>query len=524
MIEDFESFLRGTHTSESIPPGPLRAAISVDTGLEEPIAEALAAGRDVVVTGSAGGGKTQFIERVVELLRESGAVGGSTSPDENAPQDHIVVVRDLTAIRHEQRGSSLEGRAGTTARLVGANEGTLGSVDRHPFDRVLETLHNMQQGMIPSDVQSPVIVDLGGFDPFDKAFTEILGLPLLAEVVDHVQCCVTERSCPRRRAWRQLASAAVRQNLARVLAVSQGPREVLFRDVWDFVAELALGGDCQADPPTSPWFWRAFYGESEIARRLVTSIPPELIAMPGDDLRLYYGDWQNLKASPLQGVQLQWLPHKPSQAEDGLSRRNRMNWLRLQVGLTTSRADNGGRPPLVSPLESDAVTAVGHEKPDLLVLGLNRYHRFNLEAKTPEQVLELWIDLGIERRQHRPFGMFSLGTVPRTSIRVTRSEIVGNLPGTQAKGLRAYLRGPSGKGALRLDHRLLAALLRGRPIRLADRQLEDVDWAIWRFYIDLAASHEPRQLEVLRFSRDFANVSHMAWQIEAATHRIEPAI
>jgi hypothetical protein len=247
--------------------------------------------------------------------------------------------------------------------------------------------------------------------------------------------------------------------------------------------------------------------------------------MPRDDLRLYYGDWQHLEAKPYEGTQLQRLPGKgkPSQAENATSRRNMMNWLRLQIALVT-KPQVEARSVLVSGLESDAALAVVHGKPDLLIVGLNRYHRYNLEAKIPEQVLELWVDLGIERRQHRPLGMFSLGTISRAAISVSRSEIVGNLPGTQKKGLRAYLHGPSEHGALRLDHRLLAALRRGRPVRLADRQHEDVDWAIWRFYVELAATQQPDRLEVLRFTKDFGSVVHTTWKVEAGTHRIEPAV
>jgi hypothetical protein len=523
VISEFETFLRGTHTSERIGSSELRKAISVDTGLERPIADALAVGRDVVITGSAGGGKTQFVERVMELLANRPKVPAPASPGEANGAPHVLVIRDLTAVHPDNRAATLRGQKGTTARLIAANEGTLGSVVQPPFDRVLDTLHEMQQGKAPTEDHLPVVVDLGGFNPFEAAFAEIVGLPLIAEVVNQLDCCVSPITCPRRRAWKQLLSLEVRQKLAQVLTVSQGPREVLLRDVWDFVADLAIGGDCQQNPPTSTWFWRVFFGESEISLRLLENIRPELIAMPRDDIRLYYGDWQNLEAEPFDGVKLQWLPSRPAQANEPLNRRSMMNWLKLQMALVTKPPRESGQ-WLVSGSESDAVLEVGQERPDLLVAGLNRYHRYNLEAKIPEQVLELWVDLGIERRQHRPLGMFSLGSIPRASVRISRSEIVGNLAGVQMKGLRAYLRGSSDKGALRLDHRLLAALLRGRPVRLADRQHEDVDWAIWRFYIDLAGTQQPGRLEILRFGNNFGHVTHAAWKIESGTNRIEPAI
>src|SRR5579872_29459 len=123
VIKQFEEFLRGTHTSERLS-AELRRAISVDTGLEKPIALALVAGRDVVVTGSAGGGKTQFVERVVELLAEEAEAPKPVAPGESNGVRHVLVVRDLTAVPVDLRASTLKGQIETVARLIAANEGT----------------------------------------------------------------------------------------------------------------------------------------------------------------------------------------------------------------------------------------------------------------------------------------------------------------------------------------------------------------------------------------------------------------
>jgi hypothetical protein len=197
VIKQFEEFLRGTHTSERLS-AELRKAISVDTGLERPIAAALAAGRDVVVTGSAGGGKTQFVERVVEILGEGEENPMAIPAGEGEAAPHILVVRDLTAIPNDQRAATLTPQDATVALFIAANEGTLGSVTQPPFHRVLDTLHEMQQGRAPTDTSLPVVVDLGGFNPFEAAFAEILGLPLLNEVVSELNCCVSPITCPRR--------------------------------------------------------------------------------------------------------------------------------------------------------------------------------------------------------------------------------------------------------------------------------------------------------------------------------------
>lgn len=495
--------------------------VSVDTGLERPVTEALRAGRDVVITGSAGGGKTQLVERVVELLAGSEPRLATHSWDDEGNEPGIRVIRDLTAVPAAVRAAALLRTSSTTAMLVAANEGTLGRITSGDFVGVLDLLHQMQQGVNPTKAGQPVVVDLAGYDPFATALPDLLGLDLLRDVVNTGTCCADPTTCPRRMAWAQLASPVVRRRVSDVLASAKGPGEVIFRDLWDFIADIALGGDCRATPPTSTWFWRVFFGDSVLSRQLRESRPPDLIAIPGDEIRLYYGDWMGVNAEPVEGAAFVWPTLSPVELNGAVARQGALNWLRVEIALLSDDATLVS--VLQAGLETSLTAAVRAGQPEPLIAALNRYQRYNLSERVPEQLLELWVDLSVERRQLRPLGAFSLGSVPRALIDVGRSLLIGNWPETKS-GARAFLRGPNG-ASLRLDDRLLAALARGRSVRLADREHDDIDWALWRFYVRMAPAQldaPSTRLDVMTFGASFATVETHGWSIEAATYRVEP--
>src|SRR4051812_41037639 len=90
---ELKSFLASVKVAETISDS-LRAAISVETGLEEAIRSAVAAGKDVVVAGSAGGGKTHLLHAL------DGHFSVFQWPDESIPDDDpcVAVVPDATIV------------------------------------------------------------------------------------------------------------------------------------------------------------------------------------------------------------------------------------------------------------------------------------------------------------------------------------------------------------------------------------------------------------------------------------------
>src|SRR5262245_43021073 len=107
-------FLRGAKIGERLPSvvaEQLYVPTSVDGEdwvLEDALIDALAAGRHVVVAGSAGGGKTTLIN----VLRPRAAARGLTFVTPKAskwreavdrPADVVAVIPDLTAVKETQR-------------------------------------------------------------------------------------------------------------------------------------------------------------------------------------------------------------------------------------------------------------------------------------------------------------------------------------------------------------------------------------------------------------------------------------
>src|SRR3954447_17577019 len=101
IVAEFRRFLGSVKTSEALS-HELRPHVSVHTGLEAAFESALRAGRDVVVAGSGGGGKTHLIEsiqnhapgvpRVVQWKRQTEPV-----------EPFIRVVLDATGLPPSER-------------------------------------------------------------------------------------------------------------------------------------------------------------------------------------------------------------------------------------------------------------------------------------------------------------------------------------------------------------------------------------------------------------------------------------
>ncbi len=525
LLEPFRQFLAGTKTTERVTSQELLDAISVDTGLENIVVEALRAGRDVVVTGSAGGGKTQLTRRVVGRLAKANPPLAARAWDDPdwASVDAIPAVQliaDLTATPSPVRAQALTRMPGATGLLLAANEGTLASLNLSPLGDVIGTLHQMQQGDDPDDSGQPVVVDLGGYNPFSGAFEEVLRLDLLNELIG--DCCEDRDVCPRWLSWQLLRLPAVASRLNELITRALGPTEVLFREVWDLIADLALQGDCEATLPTSPWFWRVFYGGSALSRRLRAVADPSVLALPEDEIRLFYGDWAGVAATPFEGGEFLWLSVAPSDVQSDALKASMMAWLKAELALTSAAGHLVPRFGTGSQQEIDVALHSGN--PESLIEALNRYYTYSLSPTAARNALDLWFDLSIERRQRRPQGSISLGTIPRGRVSIRRSVLVGNA-GEHVFGARVFLATDAG-ASLRLDERLVATLTRGRSVRVADRRHDDVDWAIGRFYVESSTNIAPEALTriaTLTFSDDFREFELHQWSLDPLSLTLEPA-
>jgi hypothetical protein len=409
VLEQFKYFLGSRKVAETVSP-ELRMHISVQTGLEGPLLSALSAERDVVIAGSAGGGKSHLLDSVF---------GGAEPvtlpvrwPDEPEPTGRFIrVISDATALAVTDRHRMMSPRPkNCVAVAIAINEGPLLALKRaHPissYARAVELLHSGQQGVrLPPDLDAPVVIDVGGYDPVEAGvIARLANLPLLSELVETSPCtCEDPRICPRRLSWRLLRSEGVRRRLNDVMrVVGMSGRAILFRELWDFVADLALGGTCsheEAAPPTSPWFWRAFYGASDLSARLRSTTDPSQVVFPRAEAHIWYGDWTSDAIALLPDLQFVPLP------SSGRYSAEEYRWLKAQLFFTAQSASV--LDIIREQVDFTLATALHAGRTGDLVAALNRYMSYGTTVPS-QQVLQLWMDLSVERRWIEPMGRFLL--------------------------------------------------------------------------------------------------------------------
>jgi hypothetical protein len=487
----FEKFLRGVKTSESLD-DELRERLSVETPLSIAVVGALEGGRDVVIAGSAGGGKTHLIDD--SLRRVAGQLklpvreivdARSLADAQTASEPHLRVVRDLTAVDQAVRGQVLDGGPAVHATVVAANEGPLLALAREAPEsrlaRTREMLHRAQQAdVVPCDATLPALVDLGGYDPAaDKAVEKLLDLKILRDLVTSQVCdCQDASVCPRKLAWSHLSDPEVRKRVAHVLTLAaSGPEPFLFRDLWDLLSDLALGGTCDEDgvdddgeklPPSSPWFWRLFRGPTRLAAAITEVFQPEEVVVPGLDDALYFGDWGRAANELRDGASLVELV-----GGDAPYRGELWAWLKCQA-LFLSQRD-----PLARRIRKLAATETVTD----LVGDINRYMTYGLLPDDGTR-LTCWLDLGIERRQDRPRGAFSVGVAEASKLRIESSRVFVNLEGApHMNGRRLILRHDDSGAWMELLPEMRAALASPRSFRVSDRDHTDAEWDLRTFFI-----------------------------------------
>jgi hypothetical protein len=362
---------------------------------------------------------------------------------------------------------------------------------------------------------------MAAIDPVTHGLATILSNRL---VHDAVVAWESERGfpplSPRLLALEQLRSKKVCEALAAHVREALGPGEITYRELWNFVAEMLLEGDNDTVPPTSPWFWRLFYGDNSLSVRVSAATKPSHLSLPEVSMALYLGDLSALGLD--QGVLQLWVPaggtasdHSDRQAVE-LVRWNRIQyvvlaaWLssRVSVPFVGSRRDGRGSGALPSA--------------DLVAL-MNGF--FRRGRRTSRQVLELWVDLGVERRQDRPPGIVSLGVVSLSQLSVVTSSVIANIARRQLMGARQFLRaeGPGGLSTtIELNSGLMQGLLRGRNHRTFHRSGDETDLALKRFYFGCArvcSLEEPDVLEILQADDD-GTTQTIRWRVGERLHRL----
>ncbi len=503
LIAEFQEFLLSSSKNTEQFTAELLNALNVPTELDRALLQAVRSGRDVIVAGTAGSGKTHLIGRLRLALQDAAVIEFG----EEAPPGRgrfVSVVSDLTALLDRDKVRVFDRPPKCAAVVVCANEGTLllaaglesKNVDRRTretYERAIRFLHRIQRGEPVLEADGPVVLDAAGFDPtFGDALTSMLGSPLLNSVVDkHSKCQCDADVCPRRQAWLLLDDIDVRRRLSALTAAAALEAEgFTFRVLWNFVADLALGGDCamRGAPPTSPWFWRVFNGDSQIAERLKDVFPLRRIPIPRVESRLWYGDWAWFEQP---GVLLGAVgrlpvlpPTKPCDSATDGSGEAVYEWLKSEI--IFALADDPFHSAKTMATAGHLWAAICNGQQHVLIQELNRYMTYGLGGAGSS--LELWIDYSMERRLERPDGQVSVGRPGAADFEIAKSRACANLAeeGPPAFGARQFLRHKPSGASLALTRELLSVITAGRSFRMADRIHTEVDWLLMSFFYEVA--------------------------------------
>ena len=131
------------------------------------------------------------------------------------------------------------------------------------------------------------------------------------------------------------------------------------------------------------------------------------------------------------------------------------------------------------------VKVLKNNRIELLTQSINAYFRRE-KLKDQKASLELWLDMGTERRSKRSSSLISLGEYPKRELEITRSQVLANIESRNVSGSRYFLQARNGKRAsIELSSNLFEAIIQGRPISTARRKYDDVDFAIRRFFLEI---------------------------------------
>jgi hypothetical protein len=264
-------------------------AIHVNTKLEQFVLDRLRDGKDVVLTGNPGDGKTHLI---MKLARELEAIGAVYHADATAEDSYDTIISDWQAVR-----------AASKPFCLAINEWPLLEMIRGYSDRfapLAEVGVQVDQGVV-YDVAPPVtdatvvVVDLNLRTLVDRSILDALLSTLTADRF-YPECpsCPARETCDVPRARRALAQNRVRERLFRLLElVAKRGRHVTMRDLQGFVAYLITGGrSCEqlvsAVEPL-PYFAAAYDGSSDLFEAARSAFDPARVTHPLFDEGLWSG-------------------------------------------------------------------------------------------------------------------------------------------------------------------------------------------------------------------------------------------
>ena len=496
---EFEAFLRSSSPIDERVSDELRPWIHIRTSLLDALERALQTGRTVVIAGTAGSGKTSLIRAA------------------NVPDTYRCIL-DLTATARSEWDTLFRGGIPT---VVAGNEGAflIGSASDVPgFAQVVRDLHAIQTGYEVRGDDRAVVIDAAGLDTaHDDSIGKRLRLPI---VKDYVSQNGYEKTIA---AWGMFDDDLVIGRLTLLVqaaAAAHGNEGFTFRQLWQFVADLATAASSDI-----AWFERLFIREGTVCNRINEVFDQSRAALPQTGSLFWYGDHIRLndrvvpEAVPALRSILDQLRHlrlggSSARRSDELLAYEQFRQFAI-FGLKDS--------PLERLITEDASLwqHVIKEECAPFLRAINRYNTYGLLSIGTD--LELWVDHRTERRTAKTDVQVSLGSAPSSDFTIRSSLVVANDQRDAAaiRGCRRLLHhGPSGTSMV-VTRDLTDGISSERSVRSKDRESLEYDWRIGRFLTAIAPRvSRPDHLRVAYFDFGGRSAKFATWNIGQTIQKI----
>ena len=265
-------------------------AIHIETPLEGFLIDQLRAGKDVILTGNPGDGKTHLIMKLEPLLS---ALGAEWHADASAEESYDVLLDIWKKARKRKKAFCLAINEWPLLEFIRAHDTS--------FKPLLEAREQIENGIVygpTAEARAVVVVDLNNRSIVSS---EIFG-KLLSTLTDdrfypECQSCPGRVGCHVPQARLALGEHRVRERLLCLLGlVTKRGYHVTMRDLQGFVAYLLTGGrcceqlvapDCQV--AACGYFDLAFEGTSDLFDAIRSVFDPARVTHPLFDDELWSG-------------------------------------------------------------------------------------------------------------------------------------------------------------------------------------------------------------------------------------------
>lgn len=453
LIRELDNFFRASATISELVSDELLAQISIKSPLQERVEAYLLSGGSLILSGTAGSGKTHLIRSLASSVDLA----------------EYRVCEDLAST--PQNSWEELGRFNGPS-IVAANEGALLDASRRTssatvYSSAVRLLHEMQVGTLHEARSGFLLVDMAAADAAANHVLElILGLPILHRYAGEL---LTPEQA---RAWALLQDENIRRRVAHLVAAAAASTDsggFTFRQIWQFVGELIV-----KDNSNTPWTHRVFNGRSKISCAIQDTFPLSTFSLPKVGARLWYRDLNALDDRMSDdALDVLW------DYDHGSDWHSHM--IRVSIAVFALH-DSPISIVLSAPRDLWSSLAL-HQDPTELIRAINRYLTYGL--RTVGGNLELWAPTDLERRMSKPEAQVSLGTVPVEAFAIKRNLIFSDSGAEHGsspyRGTRLSLyHGPSA-ASLALSRDLIAALSGIRSHRVSDRTAVEYDWRLFRF-------------------------------------------